>query len=505
MSPIRELSRTAENPFGLDGTHRAPSGLRVYDDLPATLVDVLTDRAARGPRTEAVVEVGGERLDYATLLERASRVAGGLVAAGVKPGDRVALRQPAGVDWVLGFWGTVLAGGIAVAVNTRFTEPEIAYVVADAGADVVLGPDAPLPDGEPYVHSTAGADDVAAIFYTSGTTGHPKGVPTTHQAFLSNAETMRRTLGIEGGAGLRTLISVPLFHVTGCNSQLLTAAYLGGTSVILPALDLDRALATLTEERISFMVTVPAVYNLLLRRLAECPTDVSGVTLIGYGGAPIAAGLVKALRETFTSARVFNGFGMTETASLISVLPDRDAEDHADSIGFAVPLVDLALDPIDGPDHGELLVRGPNVLGDYWGRAASALTDGWFRTGDVVTVDAAGRLRIVDRAKDMINRGGENIASVEVEAALVDTPGVLEAAVVGIPDEVMGEKVGAVIVPADDDFDVASVISQVAERIADYKVPQFVSVRREPLPRNAGGKLLKRQLREGVDWGRPLR
>jgi acyl-CoA synthetase (AMP-forming)/AMP-acid ligase II len=505
MSPIRELHRTAENPFGLEGTHRDASGLRTYDDLPATLVDVITSHAARNPRVEAVVEVDGPRLDYVTLLERASRVAGGLVAAGVKPGDRVALRRPAGVEWVLGFWGSILAGAIPVAINTRFSEQEVDYVVADSGAHVVLGFGTTLPDGEPFVQGAAAADHVAAIFYTSGTTGHPKGVPTTHRAFLSNAETMTRTLGIEGGAGLRTLISVPLFHVTGCNSQLLTAAYLGGTSVILPELNLDKALATLAEERISFVVTVPAVYNLLLRRLAEHPTDVSGVTLIGYGGAPIAAGLVKTLRQTFTSARVFNGFGMTETASLISVLPDHDAAEHADSIGFPVPVVDLALDQIDGPDHGELLVRGPNVLTGYWDAVTPTLVDGWFRTGDVVTVDPAGRLRIVDRVKDLTNRGGENVSSVEVEAALIETPGVLDAAVIGVPDEVMGEKVGAVIVPAGDDLDVAAVISGVAERIADFKVPQYVSVRREPLPRNAGGKLLKRELREGVDWGEPWR
>ncbi|MEZ3160945.1 AMP-binding protein [Microbacterium sp. BWT-B31] len=504
---IRPLPRSPLNPFGLEDTHEDADGIRHYDDLPASLIDVLTHWAAATPDVEAVVELGGERLSYAGLLDRASRVAGGLLAVGLEPGDRVALRYAAGVDWVVGFWGTLLAGGIAVAVNTRFAEPEVDYALRIADVRIVLGPTAPLPSGEPYVHAGARPDDVAAIFYTSGTTGHPKAAPTTHHAFLSNAETMVRALDIprDKSGDLRTLISVPLFHVTGCNSQLLTAAYLGGTSVILPGLDLDAFLAALTSERITFIVTVPAVYNLLVRRLANSPADVSGVSLVGYGGAPIAASLVEALRATFTWARVFNGFGMTETASLISVLPDRDAAEHADSIGFPVPVIDIALDPVGGTDHGELLVRGPNVLAGYWGSADPALTDGWFRTGDVVTVDEEGRIRLVDRVKDLINRGGENVASVEVEAALLGTPGVLEAAVLGVPDEVMGEKVGAVIVPAGDDLDVEKVLSDLGTRLADYKVPQYVAVHTGPLPRNAGGKVLKHRLRDGIHWGLPRR
>jgi acyl-CoA synthetase (AMP-forming)/AMP-acid ligase II len=403
-----------------------------------------------------------------------------------------------------------MAGGVAVATNTRWTTSEVDYVLGDAGVRVDLTPDDELPDGDPYVVDGLTAGDTAALFYTSGTTGHPKGVPTSHEAFVTNAENMARCLDTpDVGERLRTLISVPLFHVTGCNSQLLTAAHLGGTSVIMPALDPARLLRVLAEERISFMVTVPAVYALLLRRPDFADADVSGVRWVGYGGAPIAPSLVRSLKEAFLAATVFNGYGMTETASLLTVLPDDDAVDHADSVGYAVPSVDLGVVPIgDDPGLGELVARGANVTDGYWNRpeaTADTVVDGWLHTGDVVRVDDAGRVHIVDRIKDIINRGGENVSSVEVEAALLTAPGVADAAVLAVPDEVMGEKVGAVLYGEGKAIDVDVVIAHCRRSLADFKVPQFVAVADEALPRNAGGKLVKTQLRATVEWGEPLR
>ncbi|WP_280236583.1 class I adenylate-forming enzyme family protein [Nocardia cyriacigeorgica] len=501
----------AHNPFDTTGTSVDADGIPRYDDLPATLIDLLRTRADAHPGVEAVVEPGAQRLTYAQLWDRATRIAGGLRAAGVSHGDRVAIRYPAGADWVLAFWGIVLAGGIAVAVNTRSTPPEIDFVLADAGVDVDLGPDAPLPDGEPYVADGLGHNDIAALFYTSGTTGKPKGVPTTHEAFLTNAENMVRCLGLprDIGAELRTLISVPLFHVTGCNSQLMVAIYLGGTSVIMAARDVPGMIAALPAERISFVVTVPAMYSLMLRHADFAGTDVSGVRWVGYGGAPIAPALVRAVRAAFAAATVFNGYGMTETASLMTLLPDADAVDHADSVGYAVPSVRLAVAPIDDdPTVGELLARGANVTAGYWNRpeaTAAARTDGWLRTGDVVRVDAAGRVHVIDRIKDIINRGGENVSSVEVEAALLAAPGVADAAVLAVPDEVMGEKVGAVLFGDGDHIDLDVVLTHCRNQLADFKIPQYITVTDEALPRNAGGKLLKATLREQVRWGEPLR
>jgi len=191
-------------------------------------------------------------------------------------------------------------------------------------------------------------------------------------------------------------------------------------------------------------------------------------------------------------------------------LPHEEAEQHADSVGFAMPVVDLALDDIDADTKaGELLVRGPNVVQGYWAKPeanAQTFTDGWLHTGDVARVDADGLLYIVDRKKDMINRGGENVYSIEVENALAGAPGVGEAAVIAVPDDMMGEKVGAVIVPAAGaEVNVEAVIAHARARLADFKVPQYVALRSEPLPRNPGGKVLKGQLREQTSWGKALR
>lgn len=508
--PITPVTRS-HNPFPQGDLVRDVNGVPRYPDVPATLLDMLRSHVDVRPDAEAVVELGGDRLTYAQLWRRAARVAGGLRARGVERGDRVAVRYPAGTNWALAFWGTVMAGGVAVAVNTRSARPEVEFVLDDAGVKVDLPADAPLPDGDPYVTTDIDPADVAALFYTSGTTGRPKGVPTTHEAFVTNAENLIRCLGIprEAGPHLRTLISVPLFHVTGCNAQFIVATHLGGTSVIMPTLDLPRLAAALAEERISFVVTVPAVYSLLLRHPGFAGADVSGVRWLAYGGAPIAPSLVRAVKEAFPRAKVINGYGMTETASLITVLPDRDAAEHADSVGYAVPSVDLGVDPIgDDPFTGELVVRGATVTTGYWRRpeaTAETIVDGWLHTGDIVRVDEAGRVHIVDRIKDIINRGGENISSVEVEAVLLSAPGVADAAVLAVPDDVMGEKVGAVLYGDRADIDVAEVIAHCRDRLADFKVPQYATIVTEALPRNAGGKLLKNRLRDQVRWDGPLR
>ncbi|MGB3894242.1 class I adenylate-forming enzyme family protein [Mycolicibacter sinensis] len=508
MTNVVEISRQ-HNPFPVTGVIRDRTGVPHYEQLPATLIDLLAEQAERRPDSEAVAELGVGSLTYRQLWQQAARVAGGLRAEGLGRGDRVGVRYPAGLHWVLAFWGTVMAGGIPVAVNTRSAAPEVDFVLADAGVRVDLAPGIPLPDGQPYVVDGLEPADIAALFYTSGTTGRPKGVPTTHEAFLTNAENMMRSMGQTRRLGeeMRTLISVPLFHVTGCNSQLLAAAYAGGAAVIMPALSLPELIAALPSQRISSMVTVPAVYALLLRHPEFARVDVTGVRWVGYGGAPTAPALVRSLREAFGAATVFNGYGMTETASLMTVLPDSDAVAHADSVGYAVPSGDIGVVPIgDDPATGELVVRGANVMSGYWKRpdaTAAAIIDGWLHTGDVVRVDDAGRVHIIDRLKDIIIRGGENVSSVEVEAALLSAPGVADACVLAVPDEVMGEKVGAVLLG--DNIDVAAVLDYCRGQLADFKVPQYITVVAEELPRTASGKLLKGQLRAQVQWGDPLR
>jgi acyl-CoA synthetase (AMP-forming)/AMP-acid ligase II len=277
----------------------------------------------------------------------------------------------------------------------------------------------------------------------------------------------------------------------------------------MPSLSLPAFIEAIPAQRISSMVTVPAIYALLLRHPEFTSADVSGVRWVGYGGAPTAPALVRSLRDAFGAATVFNGYGMTETASLMTVLPDSDAIAHADSVGYVVPSGQIGVVPIGGdPGVGELVVRGANVMGGYWNRpeaTAATIVDGWLHTGDVVRVDDAGRVHIIDRLKDIINRGGENVSSVEVEAALLSAPGVADACVLAVPDDVMGEKVGAVLLGDQEGIDVAAVLDHCRGQLADFKVPQYVTVVSEALPRTASGKLLKAQLRTQVRWGSPLR
>jgi long-chain acyl-CoA synthetase len=508
-----EAAPRGRNPFDTSGVQRGADGIARYTDRPDSLVHMLRASVERDSGAEAVVEVGGQRLTFQELWDRAARVAGGLRASGVQRGDRAAIVLPNGLDWVLAFWGAQLAGVVAVPVNTRFTKSEVEYVVTNSGAAHVFTPGQPLPEGEPTVVDDLKPSDLAAIFYTSGTTGFPKGAMTSHENFLANTENAFRCIGVDKAEGpsLATLINVPLFHVTGCNSQLLVCNELGARVFILTnALDLEGFLRTVGQEAIQMLTSVPAIYHALTRHPLFKETDLSHVRWVSYGGAPIAADAVHKIMDAFPGARVGNGFGLTETSSLTSFLPHEEALEHADSVGFAMPVVDLALhEPNAETGVGELLVRAQNVVQGYWENpeaTAATFVDGWLHTGDLARIDEEGLLYIVDRAKDMINRGGENVYSIEVESALAGAPGVAEVAVVPVPDEMMGEKVGAVIVtPDEQSLDVEAVIAHCRERIADFKVPQYVSVQTEPLPRNPGGKILKKQLRAEIDWGDPLR
>ncbi|MGH3318770.1 MAG: class I adenylate-forming enzyme family protein [Streptosporangiaceae bacterium] len=494
-------------PFDMSGITRDGAGVKHYDGLPDSLVAMLRASVSRDPGGEAVVELGGPRLTYRALWDRAARVAGGLRAGGVRPGDRVAVRLPNGVDWVLAFFGAQLAGAVAVPVNTRFTEEEARYVIDDSGASYVFAPGEALPDGEPYAADGQTRDDLAAIFYTSGTTGFPKGAMTSHENFLSNAETCVRCLDMDRGGGpeLRTLISVPLFHVTGCNSQLLPLLQLGGASVVMPGFEVEAFLSAIPGERINVLTSVPAIYWLAMNQPAFAETDVSGVRWVAYGGAPIAPDLVTKIKARFPSSRVGNGFGLTETSSVATFLPHEYAVAHADSVGFAAPVVDVRLEePDPRTGVGELLIRGANVVSGYWGKpeaTADTFVDRWLRSGDLARIDEEGLTYVVDRAKDMINRGGENVYCVEVENVLAAVPGVFEVAVLGVSDEMMGEKVGAVLVPAPGvSFDAAAALSYARERLADFKLPEYLHVRGEALPRNPGGKVLKPLLRKETVW-----
>ncbi len=498
------------HPFDESGIVRGSDGVAHYQGLATSLVTMLRATVDKSPEAEAVVEVGGERINYRELWDRAARVAGGLRNAGIERGDRVAIRLGNSLDWCTAFFGTQLSGAIAVPVNTRFSEAETEYVIGDSGSKFTFMPGERLVDGAPFASDDAQPLDVAAIFYTSGTTGFPKGAMTTHEGFLSNIETCRRIVPLPFDGSVRTLVSVPLFHVTGCNSQLLPSCASGGATIIMPAFQVQSFLKLINDERINSLTSVPAVYWLAMNQPGFAAIDTAGVRWIMYGGAPIAPDLVARILDAFPNARVGNGFGLTETSSVATFLPHEYARLRPETVGFAAPVIDLKLeDGVEASGVGELLIRGPNIVKGYWQKpeaTAEAFAGGWLHTGDLARLDSQGFVQIVDRKKDMVNRGGENVYCVEVENALAAHPAVFEVAVMGVADEMMGEKVGAVIVPKPGTTpDPREILEFASTRLADFKIPQYLVIRGDALPRNPGGKILKKHLRAAVEWGKAVR
>lgn len=497
-------------PFDMSGIERSEDGALRYTGLPDSLVTMFDAVVQAKPDSEALVELGGDRVSFQQWWDRSARVAGGLKSLGIERGDRVAIHLGNGNDWAFAFFGVQFAGAVAVPVNTRFSTSEIEYVVEDSGAKYVFEDDQPMPDGEPYVCSDLAPTNLAAIFYTSGTTGFPKGAMTTHENFLANCETCRRVIGMDETVQLRNLISVPMFHVTGCNSQLLLTLYVGGTTVIMPTFDAQAFLRAIVDENINVVTSVPAILWLAMSQPNFDEFDISGVRYVTYGGAPMAPEIIVKLRENVPHARLGNGFGLTETSSVSTFLPDEYCDSRPETVGFAAPVIELDLDDVDPSSQvGELLIRGQNVVAGYWNKpkqTEETFVDGWLRTGDLARIDEDGFVEIVDRMKDMVNRGGENVYSVEVENALAMHPDIFEVAVVAVPDTMMGEKVGAIIVPNPDAHpDAAAIRAWAREQIADFKVPQYISFRSDPLPRNPGGKVLKGDLRKSTEWGDQLR
>ncbi|SNQ47963.1 putative fatty-acid--CoA ligase [Frankia canadensis] len=487
------------------GVARTGAGMR-FTGIAPTLVPAVEETVRRVPDDEAVVDLAtGERLTYRQLWDAAARVAGGLAAAGVGPGQRVAVRLPNGAAWCSTVLGTLLAGAVPVPVNTRLTRPEIAYIVGDAQAAHVVEDPAGLPDGPPLVRAADDPEATAALFYTSGTTGNPKGAMLSHRSLLSAAEQCRRVLRLGPTERTRSLIAAPLFHVLAFGMQWLPALLSGGTVVIATHFETGSWLRAIRDERIDALNGVPAMYWQALRHPAFAEVDVSGVRLLSYGAAPTPPSQVAELLAAFPTARFSPGYGLTE-ASAVTGLDHDEVLTHADSVGVAVPATELRL---EGPDSvagiGQLLVRGPQLMSGYWQRpeaSAEALDGGWLRTGDLARVDGHGRVHLLDRIKDMINRGGENVFSIEVERVLAAYPGVGEVAVVGLPDPKLGQRVAAAVVARPGTtVDPAELLTFARDQLADFKIPQFVATLTDPLPRNAAGKVDKAHLRTATDWG----
>jgi len=557
---------------------------RVWANAPGTLGDVLERSRRYGGDVFLVYE--DERMTFAEHYCQAATLARRLGERfGVAKGERVAIAMRNLPEWVVAFWAATLAGAVVVPLNAWWTGDELRFALEDSGSVVVVTDEeradrlgtggSALPDlramvvtsehrhPEPAaagrgvapvevafaeamgeVDPAAGApelgiepEDDATIFYTSGTTGRPKGAVGTHRNICTNLMNLAfvNALGalLEQGGGGRAaepdgaappdgggrrpnvyLLSVPLFHATGCHSVLVPNTASGGRLVMMHHFDPERALELIERERVTTFGGVPTMVMRVLDSPDFARRDVSSVRSVSYGGAPAPTDLVRRIRAHFPAGRPGNGYGLTETSSVTCMISGDDYLAHPDSVGVPVPVAEVAVVPEDfdgdepdpslpsGPEvTGELWIKGPNVVRGYWRRpedTARTFTRGWLHTGDIARIDD-GYVSIVDRAKDVVIRGGENVYSAEVEDALYEHPAVEECAVIGVPHPVLGEEVGVVVVlRPGHKVSAEELTAHVGDRLAAFKAPTHVFFRRTPLPRNPAGKLLKRPLRQEV-------
>jgi long-chain acyl-CoA synthetase len=543
--------------------------MRVFDAAPPTMRSLWELAAMYGDRTYVVYE--DEQHTYAEIDAGVRAVAHLLHDGyGVGHGDRVAIAMRNYPEWVVAYWATVSLGAAVVGMNAWWTSAEMAYGLGDSTPKVLIADDERLDRVLPVIDELRGRfpihlvsvrsdrdlpadavrwadvvdpasapaalppaeidpDDDATIFYTSGTTGFPKGAQLTHRgsvhnvmnlAFMSTVATLAEAKAIEAGdldapsapiepdAGPAVFMApTPLFHVTANNCLLQPCTLVGGKIVFMYKWDAGRALELIEREGVTNFSGVPTMSRELLVHPDWATRDTSSLKGMGGGGAPIQPDLVEKIDKSLARGVPSTGYGLTETCGIVTANSAKLYTAKPASCGRVVPTLDArledevgnVLDP--GPNVvGELCVRGSVVIKGYLNRpeaTADAIRDGWFHTGDIARIDEDGFVFIVDRAKDMVLRGGENVYCSEVEAAIYEHPEVAEAAVFGIPDDRLGEAVAAAIVLRPGGAVTQDELAEfLAERIAKFKIPTTVWFREEQLPRNANGKFLKRELRD---------
>jgi long-chain acyl-CoA synthetase len=531
--------------------------LRAYTGAPKSLREFWLGSAVHAEKDYLVYQ--DERWTYAEAHREAAAVAGWLYRHGVRPGDRVAIAMRNYPEWMLAYWATVSMGATAVGMNAWWTAAEMVYGIQDSSPKVVIcdaerlerfhphADDVPpctlvavrvsgsLPggvvpwselrnSGESMPDVSVDPDADACIFYTSGTTGRPKGAQLTHRGCTNNVFSLAFANLCQAAALMRVkgaptadpgppiqnaaLVTTPLFHVTANNCLAHSLTLAGGKLVHMYKWDPAEALRLVASERLTMVSGVPVMAREMLSHPDFEKTDTSTLKALGGGGAQLQPDLVKKIDQQARGARPNTGYGMTETCGIITAVASDFFVGKPASAGPAMPVFEAKCVDADGKDVGagevgELWVRGAQVIRGYLNRpeaTAEAITDGWLHTGDVARIDEDGFIFIVDRAKDMVLRGGENVFCAEVESAIFDHPEVAECAVFGVPDDRLGEEVGAAVVLAPgSDLSADAIRSHCAEQIAKFKIPRYIWRLTDPLPRNASGKFLKKQLRDDLD------
>jgi long-chain acyl-CoA synthetase len=518
-------------------THYDGRRMLCFSERPPTLAHMFDDLVRRFPQRPAIVE--DRTITYRELDRLVESIAAGLAAMNVRRGDRVALFL--GNCWQ--FLACVLAccriGSIVVPIGTRQRHAELAFLLSDSGAKLLVfeadlaesvpGPDelpglrhrfaiggtAPL--ARPFADllapreevSRAGdlrEEDVAVILYTSGTTGRPKGAQLTHFGIIHSALTFARCFGLSESD--RGLVAVPLSHVTGLVGVALSTMIVGGGVILMrQAYKTADFLALASREQITYSILVPTIYTLCVMSPELAAHELSSWRIGCFGGAPMPVATIEMLAKKLPHLQLLNAYGATETTSPSTIMPRTQWHDHIDSVGITVPCGRIKVVDDNGVEvprgaPGELWIAGPMVVPGYWGRDdanRSEFVDGFWRSGDIGSMDAHGFVHVFDRKKDMINRGGYKVFSAEVENVITSLEGVLECAIVGRDDPVLGQRVHAIVVVLDASSLTADDVREFcAERLADYKVPESVTLRVAPLPRNANGKILKSELRESI-------
>jgi long-chain acyl-CoA synthetase len=497
-------------------------GSRVYRNTPPSLRAILESSRVHGDADFIVYE--DDRWTFDRHFATVAALARWLRSEGIGKGDRVALAMRNLPEWSVVFWAATAIGAIVVPLNAWWTGRELAYGLADSGASILFADDerAARVDFERTITGLPGDLDAgpqeippaelgphndATIFYTSGTTGEPKGALGTHRNIctnLMNLALVGARAALRAGADpapaprRAALLSVPFFHATGCHSTLVPSLAFGSKLVLMRRFDPERALELIERERCTSFGGVPTIVARILASPDLARRDLSSVTNIGYGGQAAPPELVRRVKQLFPHVTSGTGYGLTETSSLTTSNSGDDYVRKPDSVGPPMPVIDVRI--AGDAELGELWIRGPNVVRGYWNKpddTATTFTDGWLHSGDVARIDGEGFVYIVDRIKDIVIRGGENVYCVEVESALAEHPDVIEAAVFGLPHPDLGEEVAAVVAVRNDaSVDENALREHVAERLAAFKVPVRIDVRTQPLPHNAAGKTLKRQLRD---------
>jgi long-chain acyl-CoA synthetase len=510
-------------------------------------------------RTDEFIIFENERWTMPQVLKLAGQIGHLLVNDfGVAKGDRVAIAMRNYPEWIAAFVAITSVGAVVVPMNAWWVTDELVFAIEDSGSKVVIAdaerlqrmqdaaPGAidakvivaratgELPDGVLNLDEAVAQlddatmpdadidpDDDMTILYTSGTTGRPKGAVSTHRAVLSAliAFAARAAVGAvrepedpatveEGGAPQTAfMLCVPLFHVTGLVPVMLGSFVSGAKLVMTYKWEPNRALELIEQERVTNFVGVPTMSWDLLEAETFAERDTSSLRSVGGGGAPMPPELVKRIDENFQRGRPGLGYGMTETNAYGPQNAGDDFVNNPKSTGRPVPIMDVKVTDLEGNDlavgeTGEIWFRSPSLIRGYWNRpeaTAETIVDGWLRSGDIGHLDDEGFVYVSDRAKDMILRGGENIYCAEVEATIYEHPAVYEAAVYGIPNERLGEELAChVMVKEGVTLDAGDLQKFVGERLAKFKVPTVITIVNESLPRNASGKILKRDLRDAL-------